>query len=122
MLPEKNMVLDEKGECFDSVLLFEELPSFLFLIVKKTVFVIWVTKIRRRRASSTRTSGLIFSRLETKKLKLSAPVKIIRLFAKWNKRKKQKRRPLIATIIFLPRVEPIKFLTLVIDSLLLVYN
>ena len=39
ILPEKNMVRDEKDECFEPVSSFEIFPAFLALIVKKTVFV-----------------------------------------------------------------------------------
>ena len=39
ILPEKNIVLDEKDECFEPASSFELLPAFLALIVRMIVFV-----------------------------------------------------------------------------------
>ena len=39
ILPEKNIVLDEKDECFEQASSFELLPAYLALIVRKIVFV-----------------------------------------------------------------------------------
>ena len=106
MLPVKSMVREDRGAlCFFVVDLLVIEPARFDCMDRVTELTIWTIKVAASPTSRTRIRGFIFSRLETRKLKFSSPVYMTKLLNRWNNKKRQKSKPVVATKIFLPIVE-----------------